>query len=183
MSNTFEAGHAPADAALKSEFEFKVGPRPESSPESKLESRNRLKPKPVSDDDLYAAFENGTLDARIFDHEMHIRVGWIYVCRFPLAEAISRFADRLKAWATALGIPGKYHETITWFYMLIISDRQSRQQVSGFSDFLAKNTDLLGSIPSILEQYYKPETLAAPHARKYYVLPDQFKDMGKDIGE
>lgn len=69
----------------------------------------------MTDDDLFAAFEAGTLDAKIFDHQMHIRMGWIYVCRFPLAEAVARFADRLKAWATALGIPGKYHHHLVFY--------------------------------------------------------------------
>ena len=126
------------------------------------------------DDEIFAAFEAGKLDPKIFSHEMHVRVGWIFVCRFPPAEAMTRFADKLKAWATALKIPGKYHETITWFFMLLINERQTRQKADTFEAFIAENRDLIAK-PSILERYYKRETLASDYARSHYVLPDKLE--------
>ena len=133
--------------------------------------------QPLSDDELFAAFEAGTFDPKIFSHEMHIHVGWIYVCRFPAGDAMTRFAEKLKSWATALGIPGKYHETITWFFMLLISERQSRQRAGSFEEFIAVNGDLIGKNPAILDRYYKLETLKSVHARKHYVMPDRFEDQ------
>lgn len=130
-------------------------------------------PKSLSDADLFQAFDTGTFDPKIFSHEMHIHVGWIYACRFPPGEAVTRFADRLKAWAKALGISRKYHETITWFFMLLICERQSKLQAASFADFIAVNQDLIGKDPGILSLYYKPETLASEHARQHYVLPDR----------
>lgn len=129
----------------------------------------------MTDEDLYKAFEEGRLDPKSFSHERHIHVAWLYVCRFERAEAIKRFASRLKSWATSLGIPGKYHETITWFFMLLIAERQTAQQASSFTEFIEANPDLTGKDPSILELYYKPETLKSGYARKNYVLPDNLK--------
>lgn len=126
----------------------------------------------MTDDEIFNAFEQGKLDPKIFSHEMHVRVGWLYACRFPRGEAATRFAARLKAWATALRIPGKYHETVTWFFMLMIDERQTRQQATTFEDFIAENQDLI-SKPSILERYYKADTLASAHARAHYVMPDK----------
>lgn len=128
-----------------------------------------------TDEELFRAFEAGTFDPKLFSHEMHIRVGWVYVCCFPRAEAIERFAAKLKAWATALGIPGKYHESITWFYMLIIDERQSEQSATTFEEFIAKNADLISGKPTILERYYRAETLKSAHARNHYVLPDRLE--------
>ncbi len=129
----------------------------------------------MTDNELFAAFEAGTLDAKIFDHKMHVRVGWIYACRFPRAQAVERFANQLKAWTTALGIPGKYHETITWFFMLLIDERQTLQQAATFDAFIELNADLIGKQPSILELYYTPETLRSVHARTHYMLPDRLE--------
>jgi hypothetical protein len=129
----------------------------------------------MTDDEIFVAFEAGKLSPKIFSHEMHIHVGWIYVCRFPRAEAIARFASKLKAWATALKIAGKYHETITWFFMLLISERQAAQQATSFKDFIAANQDMITKKPSILDLYYKPETLKSQVARQQYLLPDQLK--------
>lgn len=130
----------------------------------------------MTDEELFKAFEEGTLEPKSFSHEKHIHVGWLYVCRFERAEAIARFAGRLKDWATSLGIVGKYHETITWFFMLLIAERQTSQQAGSFAEFIAANPDLIGKDPSILELYYKPETLRSAYARKHYVLPDNLKN-------
>jgi len=126
----------------------------------------------MTDDEIFNAFEAGTFDAKTFSHKMHIHVGWIYVTRLERLEAIERFADRLRAWAIALKIPGKYHATITWFFMLLISERQTLQSAKTFDAFIDQNSDLLSKSPSILEQYYTAETLASPHARTHYLLPD-----------
>ncbi|NVJ98524.1 MAG: hypothetical protein HWE25_10255 [Alphaproteobacteria bacterium] len=128
----------------------------------------------MSDDKFLAAFEAATLDEKLFDHEAHIRMGWIYVTRYPLAEAIDRFAAALKNYTRALGCEAKYHETITWFYMLLIHERQTRQQTVSFTAFLDANADLI-SKPSILLRYYKAETLASDRARTHYMLPDNLE--------
>jgi len=132
-------------------------------------------PQQLNDDDLIRNFEAGTLDPHTFDHKTHLRVGWLYVTSRPLAEAVRCFSGALKSWVKAIGVDGKYHETITWFFMLIISERQAVQQADSFENFIRQNTDLLAKNPSILSHYYKPETLASNHARKHYVLPDKLE--------
>lgn len=144
----------------------------------------------MTDEELFALFDNagagiqilghtllsrrGLLDAKKFTHEMHVRVGWIYACRYSRAEAIIRFADRLKFWTRIFKMPEKYHETITWFYMLIICERQSLKNAESFDTFIAQNPDLIAK-PSILGRYYKAETLASDRAKKQYLLPDNLK--------
>lgn len=125
----------------------------------------------MTDDSFLAAFEAATLDPVAFTHEAHIRMGWIYVTRYPLTEAIGRFAAHLKVFAAASGAAGKYHETITWFYMLLIAERQALGRHSSFKAFLKRNEDLVAK-PSILTQYYRAETLASEAARQHYLLPD-----------
>lgn len=125
----------------------------------------------MTDQEFRAAFEAATLDERLFDHTGHIRMGWIYVAHYPLAEAIDRFSKALKNYTCLLGCEEKYHETITWFYMLLIQERQASQQYGSFSAFLAANSDLIKK-PSILFRYYSAETLASDHACAHYVLPD-----------
>ncbi|NVJ70402.1 MAG: hypothetical protein HWE08_08620 [Alphaproteobacteria bacterium] len=125
----------------------------------------------MTDDQFMSAFEDATLDPNLFDHEAHIRMGWLYVTRYPLTEAIDRFASSLKRLTKALGAEAKYHETITWFYMLLIADRQALCTAKSFDGFLAANTDLVGK-PSVLTRYYHPKTLASVRARTHYVLPD-----------
>lgn len=125
----------------------------------------------MTDQEFRAAFEAATLDETLFDHTAHIRMGWIYAVHYPLAEAIDRFSKALKNYTRALGCEEKYHETITWFYMLLIHERQASLQYGSFPSFLAANSDLVGK-PSVLLSYYTAETLASDRARTHYVLPD-----------
>jgi hypothetical protein len=43
----------------------------------------------------------------------------------------------------------------------------------GWTEFAARHPDLLTWRPSILDRYYKPETLASIRARQTFVMPDR----------
>lgn len=124
-----------------------------------------------SDAELIAAFESGDLPASEFHHADHIRVGWIYLRDHPLLAALPRFVAALKNFAAAKGAHGLYHETITCAYLLLIHERMNAGET--FADFRAVNDDLFTWKPSILERYYRPETLASEEARRTFVHPDR----------
>ncbi|WP_262692766.1 hypothetical protein [Kordiimonas aestuarii] len=126
----------------------------------------------MNDLDLFRAFESGLLARDAFSHRVHVQLGWIYVGRFPLAEAIERFSARLKSWARKHDVDGLYHETITWAYLMIINERRHKHAGDDFEAFIETNADLLGK-PSVLEDYYTRETLDSDHARQTYVMPDK----------
>jgi len=116
-------------------------------------------------------FEAGQLDPEQFDHEAHVYVGWLYVNAYVLAEAISRFDSALKRLTTALGIPGKYHATITWAFLVLIKERCRDNE--GWNAFRSRNEDLLRESKSILGRYYSDATLFSDIARQHFVLPDK----------
>jgi hypothetical protein len=118
------------------------------------------------------AFENGAIDPETFDHEAHVHVAWLYLERFPLLEAIEKFDAALRHLTASLGIPGKYHATITWFFMLLIAERRDAAPDSDWFRFRRDNEDLV-SDGKILQLYYDNETLASDRARQSFVLPDR----------
>ena len=126
----------------------------------------------MNDLNLFRAYESGVLPREAFSHKIHIQLGWIYVGRFPLTEAIERFSARLKSWARKNELDGLYHETITWAYLMIINERRHKHEGNDFDAFISANADLLGN-PSVLEDYYTRETLDSDHARQTYVMPDK----------
>ena len=69
-------------------------------------------------------------------------------------------------------IAGLYHETITWAYVALIHERVERRPAAHWEEFCRLNPDLLSWRPSILDRYYRPETLASDLARRVFVLPD-----------
>lgn len=120
------------------------------------------------------AFEDGTLDAEDFDHEAHIYVAWLYLQCYPLHEASARFIAALKRLTKQLGIPGKYHETITWFFMLLIAERRNLLETDDWHSFCRHHCDLFArGNDNILNRYYSSELIGSDRARRSFVLPDK----------
>lgn len=122
---------------------------------------------------IVEAFENGTIEAGEFDHESHTLVAWHYLQDLPLLDAIARFTCAVKRLAVKLGAPGKYHETITWFYLVKIAERCSAEPGADWAAFKAANPDLFDRDPMLVDKYYSRSLLHSATARRLFVLPDR----------
>ena len=121
---------------------------------------------------IVAAFEDATIDAADFDHEAHLLVGWRFLQDQTLLDALKPFSAALKRLTQKLGVPGKYHETITWFYLIKIAERRAGQAATDWSAFKDANPDLFARNPSLIRQYYSESLLASEDARQAFVFPD-----------
>ncbi len=127
----------------------------------------------MNERDLVAGIEGCTIAGRDFRHADHVRLAWIYLRDCPLLEAIARFSSALRRFAAHHGVPEKYHETVTWAYLLLIHERMRRGgEPQDWERFRAENADLFARNPSILDRYYARATLESDVARKTFVLPD-----------
>ena len=117
---------------------------------------------------LVAGFEAGTLAA--LPHADHVRIGWAYARTLPLLDAIGKMKGGLVRFATAHGAAEKYHETITWAFVVLIHERIARAPDREWDAFAKGNLDLFDA--GALGRSYSKETLASPLARKVFVLPD-----------
>lgn len=148
----------------------------------------------MTGEELIQQFEDGMTPASTFHHADHVRLAFEYLCRFPALEALERFSGALKRFATAQGKAERYHETITWAYLLLIRERMARASSSPSSnaqtryeqtcsaqtscaeiweEFAARNPDLLVWKDGVLATLYRPETLDSDLARQTFVLPDR----------
>jgi hypothetical protein len=126
----------------------------------------------LTDDDFVRSFEDCTLANTAFHHRDHVRLAWIYLGWYPALEALTRFVEGLKRFATFHGHPGLYHETITWAYLFLIHERKADGPgTEPWEEFAARNPDLFAWNPSILDRYYGAETLRSERARRLFVLP------------
>lgn len=108
-----------------------------------------------------------------FHHQGHVKLAWLYLNRYPALEAVGRFCQGLKHYAAAHGQPGKYNETLTLAFMLLVLERLSQQGKTSWEDFAAANPDLLVGKPGFdaLSRYYPAEILGSPQAKEHFVLP------------
>ena len=127
----------------------------------------------MDDRALVEAFEAATLSADDFPHAAHVRVGWYYLQHHPMLDALVRFSEALRRFATAKGKPDRYHETITVAYLLLIAERLAGARGLSWPGFAERNADLLAWNPSILSRYYSDETLWSDRARAVFIMPDR----------
>jgi hypothetical protein len=116
-------------------------------------------------------FEAADIDPDRFDHEAHVYVAWLYVREYELTDAIAKFNSGLKRLVTKLGADGKYHATLTWFFLLLIADRA--QEREPWRAFRHRNADLITGSKEILSRYYSDDCLLSERARERFVLPDK----------
>lgn len=120
------------------------------------------------------SFAAGKVDADTFDHAAHIYVAWLSLEKWPLPEAVAYFTNALRRLTSRLGMPGKYHETITWFFMLLIHERRGEKDATDWFSFRHEQADLFaGGGASILHRYYSRELLNSDRARRSFCLPDR----------
>ena len=128
----------------------------------------------MTGEELIQQFENGTTPADAFHHADHVRLAFEYLCRYPPLQALERFSNALKRFAAAQGKADRYHETITWAYLLLIRERQARaSRCQTWEEFAKRNPDLLTWKGGVLASLYRQETLDSDLARRTFVLPDQ----------
>jgi hypothetical protein len=128
----------------------------------------------VSDEELIERFEDGSLPLAEFHHEQHLRVAFLYLCKYPLLDVLARYPVRLKRYAATHGKNGLYHETITWAYLFIVGERVARAgETQTWEEFRTSNLDLFDRGTPLLKRHYRDETLASAFARERFVMPDR----------
>jgi hypothetical protein len=128
----------------------------------------------MRDDEILAGFENCMLAGASFHHADHVRVAFLYLCRYPALVAIEHFSASLQRFAAANGKPERYNETITWALLLLIRERMARAGGRpNWAEFAAGNADLLTWENNILKKYYWDETLSSNLAKTCFLFPDK----------
>ena len=126
-----------------------------------------------SDPDFVRAFEAATLPEDAFRHADHVRLAWLYLREMPLIDAIVRYRDGLRRFAAAHGAPGKYHETITWAYVILVHERlHDTGPEASWEGFVERNPDLVRFRDGAFFDYYDPSVLTDEKARTIFILPD-----------
>lgn len=130
----------------------------------------------MTNSEVIASFEADDLPGE-FHHAEHIRLAFAYLSEYPAIAALHRFSVALKQYAAARGKPERYHETITYAYLLLIRERMARTPELDWNSFVEANSDLFRWKPGILDSYYRESTLQSDLARAVFLFPDKLAEL------
>jgi hypothetical protein len=124
-----------------------------------------------SDPDFLRAFEDLSFPADQFHHREHLRVAWLYLKSSDATRAAERMSVGIRRFAQYHGATGKYHHTLTLFWMRQVAAAMVETPEGwGFEEFLSAHPGL--SDKRLPAQYYSPDLLEAPGARDGWVEPN-----------
>jgi hypothetical protein len=108
--------------------------------------------------------------AEQFGHREHIHLTWLAVRRYGVPEAIDLISDGIQRTARYAGAPQKYHATVSRAWVELIGHHASETHEEDFTRFVEDHPALLDK--RLLTRFYRPTTLASPHAKQGWLPPD-----------
>ena len=132
--------------------------------------------RPMCDDEAFiTAFEAGTWPFEKWHHREHIRVAYLYLCRYPYGIALQKMRSGIKALNMAHKVPETptrgYHETMTQGWMRLTHKTLAEFGKSQSSEvFVQTHAGLLSK--DALLSYYTKERILSVEARQGFVEPD-----------
>jgi hypothetical protein len=141
-------------------------------------------PEELDDRAFHEGFANGSLPAERFCHRDHVRAGFLCLRRCgDLAAAAVEFRRSLRAMTVAAGVPDRYHETLTWAYLVLIHDRMLSGPHATSLAFLGANPDLLDHRAGALAAIYDIDAVTrSPVARERFLFPGDRRLAGAGAG-
>jgi hypothetical protein len=125
----------------------------------------------MTDVELTRALERGEIANEDFRHASHLHVAWVYLAESSSVQlAANKMRDTLQRFATAAGKPQKYHETITLFWVHLLSRAYATNGGGRLEDFVHANPQLLEK--NLPLAYYSPGRLFSEEARTSWIEPD-----------
>ena len=127
----------------------------------------------MTDDEFLAGVESAARGAPPhgfhFGHPEHLRLAWLHHDRLGPEAGGERVAATLRRIDAAHG-GGKYHETITRFWLGLVWHTRQRFSGSSFEALLVEHPQLLDG--TLLSRHYSPQLLATDGARRSCLPPD-----------
>jgi hypothetical protein len=123
----------------------------------------------MTDVEITRALERG--DIKDFHHASHLQVAWVYLAESSSVQQAGRkMRNTLRRFAAAAGKPQKYHETITLFWLQLLSRAHAASGGERLEEIVHANPQLLEK--NFPLAYYSADRLFNDEARTSWVEPD-----------
>ena len=125
----------------------------------------------MEDNEFLRRFHESNLPGEEFRHRGHLRLAWLVLSRHRRDEAESIVAREIRQFAVANGASGRYHDTLTRFWVRLVGHAMENAKDAGSID------ELLARFPFLLDKslpyrHWRGETFNSDRARAGWVDPD-----------
>jgi hypothetical protein len=130
----------------------------------------------MTDDEMFIAeFESQRWPLDKWHHRDHIKLAYLYLCRYPLEDAGARLAWMIRAHNAAHQLPESltsgYHDTMTQAWLRLIHFAMCEYGLAESADaFYEAHPELWGT--KTLRLFYSRERFLTPEAKARFVEPD-----------
>ncbi len=130
----------------------------------------------MTDDETFLAeFEARRWPLEKWHHRDHLKLAYLYLLRFPLAEAAVKMREGIKAHNQARGIVDSqtsgYHETMTQAWLRLVAATIAEYGPAENADAFYERSPQLHE-KKILRLFYSRELFMSPRAKREFVEPD-----------
>lgn len=122
-------------------------------------------------DDFVQAFMDCAISPTQFRHRDHLRLTWLLVRRLGPERAGVAISSGIRQFAAFHGQAGKYHETLTQFWVRLVAHMvAARPEIGEFEAFMEAFPQLFDK--SLPYRHWRRETMDSTAARAAWVDPD-----------
>ena len=126
----------------------------------------------LTDSNFIKQFKNGSLNPKIFNHEAHLRLAWLYINKFGIEQAEKDIQKQLKNFVEIVGAIDKYHKTLTIVAIKIVNHFMKKSDSDNFADFLNEFPQLKSKFKELVNTHYSFNIFISNKARIEYLKPD-----------
>ena len=126
----------------------------------------------LSDDEFEHQFERYTLKSRLFSHEAHLRLAYIHIKKYGVAQAELNMCEQIEGYALSLGATDKFNKTVTIASVKTMAHFMQKSPNDTFPELMHRFPKLNGDFRDLLGQHYGFNVFADKRAKKEFIEPD-----------
>ncbi len=125
----------------------------------------------MDDSEFLRRFHESNLPSEEFRHRGHLRLAWLVLSRHQRDEAEQIVSREIQQFAIANGASGRYHDTLTRFWVRLIGHAmETAPETRSVDELLARFPFLLDK--SLPYRHWRGETFNSDQARAGWIEPD-----------
>ena len=126
----------------------------------------------LSDEEFETQFANCTLDPKLFSHEAHLRLTWLYIKKYGLVKAEGMIIEQLTAYVKSLGATEKFNLTLTIAAIKAVHHFMTHIDVPNFNEFIDQGSQLKTAFKELINSHYSFDVFQSEEAKTKFIAPD-----------